>query len=202
MTVNSLSLTSANPQRQAGYTLIELSITLSIIAVLLVGTLTGVQRLLQANDTNNTIATTQAAISNITRLYKATADRTIYNSDTLTQMGVWDTSVATMSGNSATVRNPYDGKITVWQNSGTVNTVAKETGYWYRIGGVPKGACASLATAFTNSVDAIFIHGSAVINGASTGTVYKTPGIANSNSGLATGCALANTVEVSLFIQS
>ena len=44
MTVNSLSLTSTNPQRQAGYTLIELSITLSIIAVLLVGTLTGVQR--------------------------------------------------------------------------------------------------------------------------------------------------------------
>lgn len=202
MTVNSLSLTSTSPQRQAGYTLIELSITLSIIAVLLVGTLTGVQRLLQANDTNNTIATTQAAISNITRLYKATADKTIYDTKILTQMGAWDISVATISGGSATVRNPYDGKVTVWQNGLSVGTADAFTGYWYRIGGVPKGACASLVTSFTNSADAIYINASAVGANTSLGTVYKNPGVTASNTALATGCALANTVEVSLFIAS
>ena len=207
MTVNSLSLTPAKPQRQAGYTLIELSITLSIIAVLLVGTLTGVQRLLQANDTNNTIATTQAAISNITRIYKATADKSIYSTETLTQMGVWDSSVATMSGTSATVRNPYDGKVTVFENGATVGAVASgaaaNTGYWYRIGGVPKGACASLVTSFTNSADGIYINAASLTTGTGTTGLYKVPGVAaNNNKNLADGCALGNTVEVSLFILS
>jgi prepilin-type N-terminal cleavage/methylation domain-containing protein len=207
MAINSLSLTSTNPQRQAGYTLIELSITLSIIAVLLVGTLTGVQRLLEANNTNNAIATTQAAFSNITKLQKATntTGAAIYDTKILADLGVWDAALVTRTTvgtvTTASVKNPYNGAITVWTNSQAVGTASASTGYWYRIAGVPKGACASLATSFTNSVEGIYITATPVNATTTTGTVYKTPGSVDSTSNLATGCALgtAPTVEVSLF---
>jgi prepilin-type N-terminal cleavage/methylation domain-containing protein len=213
MTVNSLSLNPGIRQRQAGYTLIELSISLSIIAVLLVGTLTGVNRLLRSNDANNTISATQSAVTYISKLYKASTDPTIYSTLKMAQMGVWDSSAVTLGvpTGGATVKNAFGGNIEVGKNDAAVGTAAKETGYWYRLSGIPADSCATLATSFVNTADGIYINAAkattaTTIGATGTTGIYKVPGTAaNSTANLATGCGLngANgTVELALFILS
>ena len=215
MTVNSLSLNPGIRQRQAGYTLIELSISLSIIAVLLVGTLTGVNRLLRSNDANNTISSTQSAVTYISKLYKASSDNTIYGTTKMAQMGVWDNSAVTFTGTgaaqTAAVKNAFGGNIEVGGNLAAVGTAAIGTGYWYRLSGVPADSCATLATSFVNTADGIYINAAkattaAAIGATGTTGIYKVPGTAaNSTVELARGCALNGTsgsVELALFILS
>ena len=50
---------------QRGYSLIELSIVLAIIAVVIAGSIAGVQSILRANNVNKTIAETNQAVTAI-----------------------------------------------------------------------------------------------------------------------------------------
>jgi prepilin-type N-terminal cleavage/methylation domain-containing protein len=212
MTVKSLSLNPGIRQRQAGYTLIELSISLAIIAVLLVGTLTGVQRLLRSNNANNTISTTQAALTNITKLYATVSEPSIYTTTNLINMGVWDSSAVTpaVGTTPAFVKHPFGGRINVAANTAAigaagVNQAAAGSGYWYRLGGIPSESCASVATSMQNTAAAIYVASATTAGGATpTGTNagYKVPGANNVTANLAGACASADTVEISLFILS
>jgi prepilin-type N-terminal cleavage/methylation domain-containing protein len=200
-------------QRQAGYTLVELAITVSIIAVLIVGTLTGVQRLLRSNNSNSTLTQTQVAVTNIAKVV-ATATKTVYGTagldgtNVLAQLGVWDPSAVTLTGAVRTVANPFSGAITVSPNTeqvGAGNTGSGPgTGYWYRIAGVPEDICPSLASSFVNTAAGIYIANAAPGSLSLTaGTAYKTPGLAALNTtNLATACNgnSGGTVQIALFI--
>jgi prepilin-type N-terminal cleavage/methylation domain-containing protein len=204
-------------QRQAGYTLVELAITVSIIAVLIVGTLTGVQRLLRSNNSNSTLTQTQVAVTNIAKVV-ATAGKGVYGgagqadgTNVLAQLGVWDASAVTTSAAVPPVRtvtNPFSGSITVSPNTapiGGANGAAANTGYWYRIGGVPEDICPSLASSFVNTAAGIYIDtpGAGDSLSVTNGVAYKTPGLpALSTANLATGCTgnTGGTVQIALFI--
>ena len=211
MKANSFSSIKPLRQRQAGYTLIELSISLAIIAVLLVGTLTGVQRLLRANNANNTVSSTQAALTNITKLFAASADRGIYATQTLAQMGVWERQTLIRDAANAVIgaRNPFGGTITVFPNTigfgAGVNAVEPNLGYWNRLNGIPGESCASVATSFVNTADAIYI--STLPSDAQTrpnDDGYTDPNAQNA-ANLAAGCgavAADGTVTVHLYVPS
>lgn len=211
MKANSFSSTKTLRQRQAGYTLIELSISLAIIAVLLVGTLTGVQSLLRANNANNTVSSTQAALTNITKLYAASSDRGIYAHATLAQMGVWEKSALTKDAAGVVngAKNPFGGTITVYPNTiafgAGVDAVAANVGYWYRLNGIPGESCASVATSFVNTAEAIHISTApSVATTEPNANPYKYPSTKNTGN-LATGCgavAADGTVTVHLYIPS
>ena len=201
-------------QRQAGYTLVELAITVSIIAVLIVGTLTGVQRLLRSNNSNSTLTQTQVAVTNIAKVV-ATAGQGVYGgagqadgTNVLAQLGVWDPSAVTLTGAVRTVSNPFSGSITVSPNTAIVGAVptgsAAGTGYWYRIAGVPEDICPSLAGSFVNTAAGIYIQNAPPADlSLTTGTAYKTPGVAALNTtNLATACNgnTGGSVQIALFI--
>jgi len=203
-------------QRQAGYTLVELAITVSIIAVLIVGTLTGVQRLLRSNNSNSTLTQTQVAVTNIAKVV-ATATRTVYGTagqdgtNVLAQLGVWDPSAVTTSTANPPVRtvtNPFSGAVTVSPNTALVGNAGTGsgigTGYWYRIAGVPEDICPSLAGSFVNTAAGIYIQNAPPADLSTTaGTAYKTPGVAALNTtNLATACNgnTGGTVQIALFI--
>lgn len=215
MAINSLSLNFSNPnipKRQAGYTLIELSISLAIIAVLLVGTLTGVQRLLRSNNTNNTVSQTQAALTNITKLYASTGDAAINATGTLRDLGVWEAAAVKSIGNPAvrTPQNPFGGNILVAVNTAAVGTALTGSGFWYRLQGIPEEACASLATSFQNTATGIYVVAAAstqatAANSPAAGNGFKKPGtLANAPADLATSCvanaATGNPLEIALFV--
>jgi prepilin-type N-terminal cleavage/methylation domain-containing protein len=205
--------------RQAGYTLVELSITVSIIAVLIVGTLTGVQRLLRANNANNTLTQTQVATSNISRLF-ASSGASVYGTaaiagtSDLAKLGVWDPLVVATPPTATTTRtvtHPFSGRVQVGPNIAAVGAALVNTGYWYRISNIPEDVCPSLASSFVNSATGIYINAAAsttaaTISASPVATLgYKIPGTqALSTNTLATACdaGASGTVEIALFIAS
>jgi prepilin-type N-terminal cleavage/methylation domain-containing protein len=210
-------------QRQAGYTLVELSITVSIIALLIVGSITGVQGLLLANKANRTLSQTTVATANISRLSSATGAKDL-TTTALTNLGAWDSSAIkrvttqgpTPAGGTApapvttvTVNNPFGGIIQVAPNEVIPGVFAASTGYIYRIAGVPESVCASLATSFYTTAPGIWINTSTAADGkvgaiGPEGNAYRFPGKIDSLGNLQTRCAAGTgengLVEIALFI--
>jgi prepilin-type N-terminal cleavage/methylation domain-containing protein len=199
-------------QRQAGYTLVELSISISIIALLIVGSITGVQSLLLANKANRTLSQTTVATANISRLAAAT-NSTSFKTIELIKLGAWDVSAIKGSGDAATAQNPFGGAIQVAQNSGTVGTYGARSGYFYYITGVPESQCASLATSFYSTAPGIYINafntatdklGGSPTYAPDKGTHYRFPGQTDNLGNLTWACSSGNgtngLVEIALFI--
>jgi prepilin-type N-terminal cleavage/methylation domain-containing protein len=198
-------------QRQAGYTLVELSITVSIIALLIVGSITGVQGLLQANKANRTLSQTTVATANISRLSSATGANNLTLGQ-LINLGAWDTSAirkTTVAPITTTVVSPFGGIIQVAPNDAIGTVFAANTGYMYRISGVPEPVCASLATSFYTTAPGIWINTSTAAGdkvGAigPEGNAYRYPGKLDRLDYLQTRCAAGTgengLVEIALFI--
>jgi prepilin-type N-terminal cleavage/methylation domain-containing protein len=208
-------------QRQAGYTLVELAISVSIIALLLVGSITGVQSLLAANKVNRTVSQTTVTTANISRLLAATvsaeAAKTL-TTDYLTKLGAWDQAglKITTSGAGAnlvtttTPINPFGGLVQVAANIADVGKAPAGSGYWYRISGVPESHCASLATSLYTTAPGIYILDvpteAANVNGspADKTKAYRIPGGVDSVANLAARCAPGagtnGVIEIALFI--
>ena len=196
-------------QRQAGYTLVELAITVSIISLLIVSSIAGVQGLLLANKVNKTLTQTTVATANITKLVAATnsADLTTEN---LIALGAWDKSAVR---SKTDVENPFGGIIQVAANKLGVGSFGAKSGYFYYMTGVPETHCASLVTSFYTTAPGIYINalptktadlGASPAYNDKLGSHYRFPGQSDSLVNLTRACASANgtdgLVEVSLFI--
>ena len=200
-------------QRQAGYTLVELAITVSIISLLVVSSIAGVQGLLLANKVNRTLTQTTVATASITKLIAATNSSTLATAD-LIKLGAWDTSALRNSG--TTVENPFAGIVQVATNAGPVGSLAPGSGYWYYIAGVPESHCASLVTSFYTTSPGIYIQSqtsstSSPVKLGETpdpktpnGAGYRVPGkddsLPNLTGACKSGTGPSGLVEVALFI--
>lgn len=213
MTKHNFYIKSGKPQRQAGYTLVELSITVSIIAVLLAGSLVGVNRLLNANKVNNTLTQTTAAIASISRL-TASIGTTALTTANMRDLGAWDPSLIRAAANAAgvierSIENPFGGSVEIAANTATVGSFRIGSGYWYRINNVPESSCAALATSFYSTSQGIYINAGASAGGVIAITpaddrAYRRPGAADSVVNLTTRCSAGagenGVVEIALFI--
>jgi prepilin-type N-terminal cleavage/methylation domain-containing protein len=214
MTKQHFYIKNGKPQRQAGYTLVELSITVSIIAVLLAGSLIGVNRLLNANKVNTTLTQTTAAVSNISRL-TTSIGTTALNTANMRQLGAWDPGqirTATRAADGVvetSIENPFGGTVEIAANTAGVGNFRVGSGYWYRISNIPESSCANLATAFYSTAPGIYINNT-TSGGAAIGATpdadrgYKRPGQNDSVANLTTRCTAGagenGTVEIALFI--
>jgi prepilin-type N-terminal cleavage/methylation domain-containing protein len=214
MTKQHFYIKNGKPQRQAGYTLVELSITVSIIAVLLAGSLVGVNRLLDANKVNTIVTQTAQSVANIAKVTTSVGNAAL-NTANLAPLGVWDKTIVTNTGTAAApvyeVKNPFGGLIQVAANSAAVGTVAANKGYWYKISNVPESSCSDLATALYSSAQGIYINNTQSTLATTDDTPvatrgYRIPGAADSLANLTSSCASGagtnGVVEIALFIPS
>jgi prepilin-type N-terminal cleavage/methylation domain-containing protein len=203
-------------QRQAGYTLVELAISVSIISLLIVASLTGVQSLLAANKVNRTLTQTTLATANISKLSASTGNTNL-NTVNLRNLGAWETSAIRTTGAApnltTTIETPFAGIIEVAVNNEKVGTFAIGSGYWYRMSLVPESVCAALATSLASTAPGIYISPVAAVGNANIVKTpikdkvepgYKVPGSADNIVNLGLACAAgAGTdgfVEIALFI--
>lgn len=199
-------------QRQAGYTLVELAISVSIISLLIVSSIAGVQGLLLANKVNRTLTQTTVATASITKLISATNNPLLTTTD-LIALGAWDVSAVR---STTQVENPFGGIIQVAANSSTVGSLAAKSGYFYYIAGVPESHCASLVTSFYTTSPGIYIQSqtsstSSPVKLGETpdpktpnGAGYRVPGkddsLPNLTGACKSGTGPSGLVEVALFI--
>ena len=207
--MNTNALKSIN--RQQGYSLVELSVALSIVAVVLVAGLMGARQVLTANSTNNQIRESNKVINNIRKaLQNQTTTASLATSDIAVKLGVWPADRATCAANASGI---YDatkcGTVSavlgganeyVFTNTAQVGTnMPINSGFWYVLYNIPNQACVDLVNGLSGSAYAIYAGATttAPTTGATPNTAtYTAVKVADQPSvnlaNLATGCSSKN----------
>jgi len=196
---------------QRGYSLIELSIVLAIIAVVIAGAITGVQSILRSNNVVRVISATNKAVSSITAKLIRDAN---YGNATLqiltgSSMDIWESKDITSPGAAgARVANPFGGQVWVTPVAADGYGVLANNGYIYTLTGIPTAACLDVALGLDSLATAMSVQNqapSAVAKAPDSlaGTVVKQPGSAMTVSTTAGACAPATntgSTTISLLI--
>jgi prepilin-type N-terminal cleavage/methylation domain-containing protein len=200
-----------NPEtNQKGYTIIELGIALTIIAVLIVAGLAGVTAVL-----NNSKANAQIEESGIV-LAKLQSTLTSTNSSGMTTavaVGYSYFPASRVSG--STVTNKFTGNEFVASNANALTSTegvvaAIGGGAIYTITGVPRAVCANIATSLATLANSAWVHNGASItetnstalaNLTSTTSQIKAPGGQVQAARVGTQCNLADTVNLAFFLR-
>jgi prepilin-type N-terminal cleavage/methylation domain-containing protein len=207
-------------RQQAGYTLIELSITVAIIAVLVMTGLYGVPRILDTNKVTTTAQQITLATANYSKLASSSTDTTWATTGTLyaaatavplTGMGVWSDENILKSTTTPPVfyglQHAFGGSI--YSRNATVgiaNYLSANEGYILKLEKVPAKNCFALASSFGNTAMQIEIDSGATptagpITAEPTGaTIVKAAGSNLNNTTLATQCQLNPTVAKSVYL--
>ena len=206
----------ASPQtkRQGGYTIIELGIALTIIAVLIVAGLAGVTTVL-----NNSKANAQIEESGIV-LAKLQSTLTSTSASGLTTAiavgsSYFPTSRVSGTGSNATVANKFNGSEFVSSNTIALTSTegvvaAANVGAIYTITGVPKAVCANLASSLATLANSAWIYSgtsvsestsTALANLTATTSQIKAPGAQVLAARVGTQCNLADTVNLAFFLR-
>jgi prepilin-type N-terminal cleavage/methylation domain-containing protein len=146
--------------RQAGYTLIELAIAISIISVLVVGALFGVQKIIDNKNVNLTSQHVSLASANIQKFAAMMADKSFpMNTNNAANLGIWPDNITTkVNGLVTNVANPFGGNYFTGTNSNDLGAVKAGNGYWIVITNVPDKVCAAVAGMFGASAWQITIN--------------------------------------------
>lgn len=133
---------------QRGYSIGELAIVISIICVLVAGSIMGVQVVLRSNNVNRiTVQTNKAVDRIVSRLLRET-NYASAGLKTLTSPGleIWDNQFIQNAGTDyAEVRHVLGGNIFVRPLSAKEAGVDANQGFVYTLTGISKAACSDLA---------------------------------------------------------
>ena len=198
--------------KQKGYTIIELGIALTIIAVLIVAGLAGVTTVLNNSKANSQIEESGIVLAKL--------------QSTLTSTSVSGMTTAVAVGSSyfpasrvvgTTVTNKFTGSEFVASNSAELTSTthgvaaAINVGAIYTITGVPKAVCANIATSLATLANSAWVYsGTGVTEATSTSgtsnftvgtSQIKAPGAQVQAARVGTQCNLAENVNLAFFLR-
>ena len=202
----------ASPQtkRQGGYTIIELSIALTIIAVLIVAGLTGVSTVLNNSKANGQIEESGIVLAKLQSTLTSTSA-----SGLTTAIAIGSSYFPTSRVSGTAVTNKFNGSEFVASNATALTTTegvvaAANVGAIYTITGVPKAVCANIATSLATLANSAWIYSSTTVTESnSTATTnltaatsqIKAPGAQVLAARVGTQCNLADTVNLAFFLR-
>ena len=142
---------------QSGYTLVELSVSLAIMAVILVGALMGTRQVMLSNGINNQIRDSANLMAKVQRHYTKQASTAGASTHVLGRMGVWPAERATVTANTTTVRGVLNGSSElIFSNDAAMGSLPANGGFIYTLRNVPTEACADLISAFDTLAFALY----------------------------------------------
>ena len=160
-------------REQAGYTLVELAISIAIISVLVVSALFGVQKIVDNKNVNAVSQHVTLANANIRKTSAMLADKLfVLNTNTAANLGIWPDNITTkVNGLVTQVTNPFGGNYFTATNNLDVGAVTAGNGYYIMITNVPDRVCASVAGMFGASAWQIVVNDETVPVGMPVGPV-------------------------------
>lgn len=166
---------------QRGYSLIELSIVLAIIAVIIAGAIFGVQAILRANNVNKTISQTNFAVNKIVAKLIRDPNYAGATTQNLSAQGqeVWEANYITNGGTpNADVQNPFGNNIYVRSLNAAEFNIDPDQAYIYTLTGIPVAACSDLAAGLEGlALAAAVRNGAALANNAAAPTTIGGAGV-------------------------
>ena len=206
----------ASPQtkRQGGYTIIELGIALTIIAVLIVAGLAGVTTVLNNSKANGQIEESGIVLAKLQSTLTSTSASGLTTAIAVGS-SYFPTSRVSGTGSNATVANKFNGSEFVSSNTIALTSTegvvaAANVGAIYTITGVPKAVCANLASSLATLANSAWIYSgtsvsestsTALANLTATTSQIKAPGAQVLAARVGTQCNLADTVSLAFFLR-
>lgn len=201
-----MTLSQAAKKRQAGYTLVELSIVMAVVAAIMVGGLMAARKVYLSTSINNQSKDSVTVISKLQRQYAGRGGTTGLTTDVAAGLGIWPTNRAINNNGTWTVNGAVSGT-TEWVSANTTAATGLSTnsGFIYTIKNVPSAGCSELVTSMDSLAGYIWVN--ATTAGAestapatsvpTTGRV-KASGAALSLALLGPACGSAETVDVAI----
>ena len=201
----------ASPQtkRQGGYTIIELGIALTIIAVLIVAGLAGVTTVLNNSKANGQIEESGIVLAKLQSTLTSTSA-----SGLTTAIAIGSSYFPTSRVSGTAVTNKFNGSEFVASNAALSSAegvvAAANVGAIYTITGVPKAVCANLASSLATLANSAWIYSgtsvsestsTALANLTATTSQIKAPGAQVLAARVGTQCNLADTVNLAFFLR-
>ena len=149
-------------KKQAGYSLVELSVALAIVAVILVGGLMGTRQILLTNNVNNQLKDSALVIAKITRQFQNSLDTSGATNANLVPLSIWPVDRFTNSTNTSGV---FSGKVNgviantneyITPNSAKIGSLEANNGFLYTFTNVPAAACPDLISGLDNMAYALY----------------------------------------------
>ena len=195
---------ATSKRHQKGYTLIELGIATAILAVLVVGGLTGVQAIMLSGKVSDQAKTLGRLQSTISKHYQ-NAPTTAATLLQLTQLGAWDARSVSGTGTDTAVTSAFGTAEALVSNAASIGTMPINRGFIYTIPGVPQAACTDLAQSLAPMALAISVTavGGAAnwVAGDGNATLAKEPDAQVwAAAGIAAACAAQGTAASTFHI--
>ena len=146
-------------RRQGGYTIVELAIAVSIVAVLIVAGLTGVQSILTGNKVSKQLQTTAKLSARISSAFGGNTATTAVNLAQMANLNGWDPSqvVRNAGGVVTNVISAFGTQEFVATNTVVVGPAPVNSSIVYTITNVPRAGCADFASGLANIAYAIAV---------------------------------------------
>ena len=201
----------ASPQTntQGGYTIIELSIALTVIAILIVAGLSGVSSLLLSSKANAQIEDSGRALAKLQAILTSTAVSGLTTAGA-NGMGLFPSNRVTVSGTTTTVTNVLGGREFVASNSVAITegALAIQGAVIYSLTAIPKAVCSDIASSLAAISNSAYVSKDITSTGndistvpTTTGTLIKSPGGVPLGAVIGTACNSADTVGMSFVLR-
>ena len=203
----------ASPQTntQGGYTIIELSIALTVIAILIVAGLSGVSSLLLSSKANAQIEDSGRALAKLQAILTSTAVSGLTTAGA-NGMGLFPSNRVTVSGTTTTVTNVLGGREFVASNTQAITegALAIQGAVIYSLTAIPKAVCSDIASSLAAISNSAYVSkditnpttGTEITTvPATTGTLIKSPGGVPLGAVIGTACNSADTVGMSFVLR-
>ena len=203
----------ASPQtkRQGGYTIVELSIALTIIAILIVAGLAGVNSLLLSSKANSQIEDSGRALAKLQAILTSTQVSGITTASA-NGMGLFPASrvaanvvTTAMGGGNEFVRSNSG---TALSDASNGITLALNTGAVYTLTNIPRGVCADIASSLASISAAAYVYNATPTEGnagdntnLTLGNQIKAPGGNVLGAAMGTQCNTAALVSMSFVLR-
>jgi prepilin-type N-terminal cleavage/methylation domain-containing protein len=192
--------------RQAGYTLVELSIVLAVVAAIMVGGLIAARKVYLSTSINNQAKDSAMVISKLQRQYAGRGLTTGMTTNVAAGLGIWPTNRAINKDGSWTVNGVISGT-TEWVSANTTAATGfgANSGFIYTVKNVPRAGCSEVVTSMDSLAGYIWVN--ATTAGAeSTEPATMTPttgqvkgtGAALNMANLGAACASADNVDIAI----
>ena len=190
--------------KQGGYTIVELAIALTIIAILIVSGIVGITSVLRSNKANAQLEASGLTLTRLQAYVSTTASTIGLNTAGGVGLGlfpstrVFSNQVFNAFGASGTA-----SEFVSTNGNNTNHGVTLNTGAIYTLTAIPTQVCADIAVGLANLADSIWVSNgiTATASTVTAGHVVKSSGAALNLANLGAQCANGATVGMSFVVR-